>query len=131
MKQGRPTKINQSIIKELQSIILNGNYIEVACKYVGIDKKTFYNWLKRGEKAKSGLYKDFFHAMKKAESATEIKFLQDLLNGEKGWQSKAWFLERRFSERWGRDTAMSNDNKPSEIIINPVVYQSVSKDENE
>jgi hypothetical protein len=34
----------------------------------GIDRKTLLNWMKRGERERSGLYRDLFLAVERAES---------------------------------------------------------------
>ncbi len=47
-------KISEDKITAIRSALEDGHYREVACKLAGIDRKTLLNWLKRGEREKSG-----------------------------------------------------------------------------
>lgn len=100
---GRTTKLNperQAIIVEA---VREGNAIEVAAQAAGISHQTFYNWLERGEKAESGIYFEFFEAIKKAESEAEQYHVANIKKAsKKQWQAAAWWLERKFPDRWGR-----------------------------
>ena len=51
-------KITAEIIESISDALVAGHYREVACKLAGIDRKTLLNWLKRGERERSGLYRD-------------------------------------------------------------------------
>ena len=86
---------------KIASLIATGNYDVVVCGLIGIHTSTYYNWLSKGEKAKSGKYKEFFDKVKKAEAYRESKWIKDI-DGDPSWQSKAWLLERRYPERWGK-----------------------------
>jgi hypothetical protein len=103
----RPTKLTPQLQELLVEQIKKGNYIETACGVVGINKQSYYNWLGRGKKAKSGKFFDFFDAIKKAEDFAEAYLLQQILsaadNQEKPqWQAAAWMLERKHPDKWGR-----------------------------
>ena len=39
-----------------------------ACLYVGIVESTYYNWMSRAEKAKSGIYKEFLESVQEARN---------------------------------------------------------------
>lgn len=47
---GRPGILNQVLIDEIVKVIRAGNYIKVACQYVGISEAVYHKWVKRGEK---------------------------------------------------------------------------------
>jgi transposase len=98
---------NPKLNKELQEMICNlikrGVYIEVACEGVGIGKSTFYHWLQRGEKEKSGIYVDFLDAIKKAEAEAHVMYLDIIRKAAPDcWQAAAWYLERKYPHMWGR-----------------------------
>ena len=101
---GRNTKLTP----ETQALICNairaGNYNVVAAEYGGINEKTFYAWMKQGEAAKSGIYYEFCKAVKKAEADAETQRIARISKaGADGtWQADAWWAERKFPERWGR-----------------------------
>ena len=48
-KQGRPTKLTPELREEIVELLKAGNYIKTACAVVGINKTTFYQWLKKGK----------------------------------------------------------------------------------
>ena len=48
-----------------------------------------------------GLYLEFVEALKKSEATAEANLLS-IIQADPSWQSKAWILERRCPEHWGR-----------------------------
>lgn len=113
----RPSKLTPELAEKIASYISTGNYASVVCGLVGITETTYYSWLEKGRKAKSGKYLEFLESIKKAEAAREAKWIKDI-DGDPSWQSKAWLLERRYSERWGKKDIIKHqgDNE------NPITY---------
>jgi hypothetical protein len=102
--RGRKPKLTPELQQKLVSAIAAGNYIETACALVGIGTTTFYRWLELGSgpNARSP-YREFREAVKKAEAAAEAKRIQIITEAAKeDWKAAAWYLERRYPERWGR-----------------------------
>jgi hypothetical protein len=102
-KRGRPSKFNKATAEQILQFIRAGAYIETAASAAGIDKATFYAWLKKGANAKAGEYKDFHDAVTQAAAMAEVRDV--LLIGEaakESWQAAAWRLERKFPDRWGQ-----------------------------
>lgn len=100
---GRPSKFTPEIKKKLLDAIRAGNYYEPACAYAGIDYSTFRNWMKKGEKAKKGVFLEFFQEVRQAEAEAEARMV--LLwqkQMPENWPAIRDFLERRYPERWGR-----------------------------
>lgn len=64
----RPTKLTPDMQHMIITRLSAGSPIETTCDSVGITKQTFYNWLKQGEEAKSGIYFDFFDAVARAKA---------------------------------------------------------------
>ncbi len=63
-------KISEDTVTAIRSALEDGCYREVF-RLVGIawiDRKTLLNWLKRGERERSGLYRDLYLAVERAES---------------------------------------------------------------
>ena len=134
--RGRPSKLTPEIQEEILRVIKSGNYIETACAYVGINKSTFYEWLKRGAREKDRVaknprakvrksekpYVDFHNAVEKALAQAEIRDVAIIGKAaEENWQAAAWRLERKFPERWGRKDRfalehMGKDGGPIETI---------------
>lgn len=74
---------------------------------LGIGRRTFYTWLQKGEedyeRGVSSLYRQFYEAMEESRSIAETEAVKGILEaGKKQWQALAWFLERRYPERWGQ-----------------------------
>jgi predicted aldo/keto reductase-like oxidoreductase len=123
-KKGRPIKLTPELQEELVKVIRAGNYIETACAYVGINKTTFYDWLKRGAREKERLAKnpnarpkkseapfvELSNAIEKALAQAEIRDVAIIGKAaEENWQAAAWRLERKFPERWGRKERLTAD----------------------
>jgi hypothetical protein len=105
----RPSKLTDELLKELCAAIRWGAYISTACAYVGICEATYKNWKARGKRAKSGKYKRFLAAIKKAEADSEIHSVQGIRKaGKRHWQALAWLNERKFPERWRKRDPHAN-----------------------
>lgn len=119
---GRKTKLTDEIIQKICTVVAEGNYYKTAALSVGISEATFYNWKKRGEEVKSGKYLEFLELLKKAEAKSEAKYLgviKDAAN-DGTWQASAWWLERRYPDRWGKKDKhelTGKDGQPLERVI--------------
>lgn len=101
----RKLKLNKRMIKDAEKLLKGGNYVETICEYLGIGKSTWYRWLAEGEQANSGIKREFWDAIKKAEAEAEIRLVTDLQKIAKNnnqWQGIAWILERKYPDRWGK-----------------------------
>lgn len=100
---GRPSKINDEICEEIVKYIKAGNYPEVAASLAGIDRVTFYRWIKKGARAESGIHKEFCNSVKKAEDYAEAAAVERIRKaGKDNWQALAWWMERKHPDKWGR-----------------------------
>lgn len=106
---GRPTILNEEIIKQLYNCILIGMSILRACNYVGISKDTFYEWKKKGMANPDSIYGLLLENIAKAEAGGELKLISDIQK-DQSWQSKAWILERRYPEEWSKKETRKNVN---------------------
>lgn len=127
--RGRPSKLTPEIQEEILRVIKSGNYIETACAYVGINKTTFYDWLRKGAREKERVaqnpkarvkkdlqkYVDFSNAVDKALAQAEIRDVAIIGKAaEENWQAAAWRLERKFPDRWGRKEKYSLEHTGKE-----------------
>lgn len=108
---GRPTKLTEELIEDFGTLLSLGNYIETVCDFLGVERRTYNNWYAAGKK-KNGLYKKFFLTVKRAQADAEISLLAAVASGKPGWQSKAWMLERKGYDKWGRKQIMEVNDKP-------------------
>jgi len=83
---------------------VGGNESSVVAACAGIHRDTFYAWLERGQKAKTGPYSDFSDAIQKAQADAETRNVALIAKAAKDgtWTAAAWWLERKYPERWGR-----------------------------
>lgn len=101
-KNGRPSKLTADVQDKIVSAIRAGNYAETAAQYAGVDPTTYYRWMVKGEDGPD-LYRQFRHAVKAAESEAEV-YAETVLRKAMpdDWKAAAWYLERKFQDRWGR-----------------------------
>lgn len=101
---GRPTKLTPQVQARIVQAIVGGNDITVAAAYAGIHRDTFYYWLERGRAAKRGIYSDFSDAIEKAQADAETRNVALIAKAAQDgtWTAAAWWLERKYPERWGR-----------------------------
>lgn len=100
----RPRALTIDVQRKIIELLAAGNYLQVACEASGLTYDCFRHWQKRWEQDDpiAQEFADFFKAIKVAVSHGECKALGDVRHGQQGWQSAAWFLERRFPNRWGK-----------------------------
>ena len=104
---GRPTKLTPERHSRMVNAIKIGAYNYVAAAAAGIDEKTYANWMERGESdwehGKRTVFAAFFRDIKDAEGQAEIAHLAHIVKaGSQHWQARAWILERKWPNRWGR-----------------------------
>lgn len=97
--------------------------METAAAYAGISKDTFFRWLRKGARAKSGIYKDFHDAVEKALADAEVRDVMLIANAAAtDWKAAAWRLERKFPDRWGRKERLSADLNHSGQVVKREEY---------
>ena len=101
---GRPTKLTPQVQARIVQAIVGGNDITVAAAYAGIHKAQFYRWLEKGEQQQQGIYRAFRDAIQKAQADAETRNVALIAKAaqEGTWTAAAWWLERKYPERWGR-----------------------------
>lgn len=119
---GRPSKLTNETQDKIVQAISAGNYYEAACRYAGIDYRTFRLWMAKGEEARSGKFFQFFHAIRQAEARAEVRAVaQWQSHMPDSWQASRDFLARRHPQRWmqkERHELSGADGEPIEIEIN-------------
>jgi hypothetical protein len=87
---GRPTKLNDEVVKKLENIFKVGGTVEEACAYAGISKPTYYAWLKEDE--------SFLTKMEAAQHYADIvakNLVVKAITEDKDLESAKWWLDRR------------------------------------
>lgn len=129
-RTGPRSKCTDKTISEIAALVAEGNYVEQACKAVGIGQSTYYLWKEKGNDPnnKDKQYKKFVEAIEQAEALSEAKHVRNITRAAKTtWQASAWLLERKHGDRWGRKDKMNVEAETkSEVTIN---VQLVDEDE--
>ena len=113
---GRPTALTPDLQKIITDTIRQGNYAHVAAAAAGITEKTFYEWLQRGDRGEEP-FREFSEQVLISASEAE-KNMTDVLRAaatgtvEGDWKAGAWWLERRFPKRWGRQQRRAIGRNP-------------------
>ena len=115
---GMKTKLNHDLIKQIAKMVELGTPATYVAQAVDVDRTTWYKWLQRGEKDKSGIYFDLFNAVKKAEGRAiqrNVSIIQKAAINN--WQAAAWWLERRYPKEFGRKEKMDVSSEDGIRII--------------
>lgn len=116
----RQSKLTPETQKKIVDAISEGNYLVTAAAIGGVTYTTLNNWMKKGESASSGAYVEFLEAVKKAEAEAEALRVSRISKaGKEGnWQADAWYLERRYPDRWGKrvQEVTGKDGGPLEYV---------------
>ena len=114
----RPTKLTVETQERIIKAIKLGNYAETAACYAGVHKSTYYRWMERGKKAKSGKFREFYDAISQALAQAEVravKVIHDALEDDP--RAALRFLERRFPSRWGNKRKEDNPSTENPIEL--------------
>ena len=125
---------NPEVGSKIRASISVGMKYKDACAVAGVTERVFYYWKKRAEKtadklesgeltdakASECIYFQFFQSLKEAEAKAKLSLLSKIKT-DPSWQSKAWILERRYPDEWGRRekidlTAEINTNVHDELL---------------
>jgi hypothetical protein len=100
-RNGRPPKFTPEAREKILFAIRLGNYRKAAADYAGVGERTLSEWLTRGRDESAGPYADFLRDVLEAEQTAEIRALGVIQQAAKrDWKAAAWFLERKFPERY-------------------------------
>ena len=117
----RPTKLTPERQERLTEAIAQGMHYETACQIAGIDYSTFRKWMQRGEEDTSGLFFEFFEAVTRAEAEAEFHALGIWRAAmPNDWRAAQMFLERRYPQRWGRQTRV-DVNQEGRVQVNHTI----------
>lgn len=116
-KPGPKGKFTPARINKIIKAIKEGSPHETAAHFAGISTSTFYGWMEKGANAKSGLHLEFYEKVKQAEAHAEAERVRRINKaGREGdWKADAWYLERRYPDKWGRRVISGDLNHSGEV----------------
>ena len=127
-RTGRICRLTPELHAEIVKRIAAGNYPAVAAVSAGIGLSTFYRWLGKGKKKRSGPFFNLAQAVRKARADAEVQNIAIVRQAMKGgavlerkvtrrkdgtneiverlarpdWNAAMRHAERRWSNRWGK-----------------------------
>jgi hypothetical protein len=100
----RPEIISPELIEEICNYIAAGYSYAQSAKLAGIAESTFFRWKNLGQFGDADpAYQLFFIEVQEASEFSEGEALQLVRSAairERNWKAAAWFLERRFPEKY-------------------------------
>ncbi len=146
----RPTKLTYELIEEISNWLKMGYYQEDAATMVGISPSTYYEWMKKGDKATEkedekilgtgeespdslavsegieivDMFQEFSEAVKKARAEAEGAHIRNIRRASDNgvWQASAWWLERSFPKKWGKRSSLEIGGEGGEPIKFQISY---------
>lgn len=135
-------KFNEDIRETIYDLVSKGyTYMDI-CDVCDISTQTFYNWMNRGKKAKSGKYKEFYSTVEKCKVERKNNLKEELLylgRAKEDWRSIAWMLERGYDDEFARPEVKIKQtvDAKAEVEVNPwaevqkIIIESGKKSDDE
>lgn len=94
----------EKLVPVILDHIRNGSFIAEACEAAGLDKSTFRKWRKEDPA--------LFPLLKKAKAEQLASMIANIKQaGQKEWAANAWYLERRYPEKFAKKTIVVGPRK--------------------
>jgi transposase len=98
----RPTKLTEAVTDDLVVLLAAGVPVSVAPRSVGVSRGTLDRWLREGE-LHGRVEQARAAGPVSSETVTEARLVVLLARAAQfDWKAAAWWLERRWPERWAR-----------------------------
>jgi hypothetical protein len=130
-KASTPT-LTDELIETIAQAIRVGSYVETAVALAGVSKDSFYRWLRQAESDDANeMTVKLSDAVKKALAEAEKRDLDviDKAAQEGEWTAAAWRLERKFPNKWGRQSKVQLEH--TGMDGGPIEIQSMTDEEME
>jgi hypothetical protein len=103
---GRPKSLTEDIAIGMAVVVSQGNHLSIAARKFNVDPKLALRWMSLGKKFPDGIYNLFRALVLDAEVEGERRAVEAVLKAgyDGDVEQLKWFLERRFPERWGKNT---------------------------
>ncbi len=101
---GRKSKLTKEIIEKVKEYLKKGVFIKIICQLIGINRDTFYSWLKQGKQDKdnnkNSLYSEFTDTYNENVDYALFFHLQNIekLASEGNLQASIFYLKTRYPE---------------------------------
>jgi len=131
-RKDQPRKFTPEIAMRIIQYLGGGCYLETAAMAAGIGKVTLHEWINRA-RLKDGEQKNGhgggtpeLRAWKKeldrAMAMAEARAVSGImLAGQRSWQAYAWYLERRYPDRWRQKNSFIPENPDGTPVAESMV----------
>ena len=113
----RPEKISAQLIEAICEDIAKGYSYDQAALNNGVAASTFFRWMLKGKQTDvDPIYREFVELVEEASNFSEPEALQLIRSSAKidrNWKAAAWFLERRFPEKYAKKSAADSQRDES------------------
>ena len=117
---GRPSKLDNAMITKFADCIRKGVPFNYDCGYCYITPTIARVWMDQGESDLGNgvetLHSIFFLSIKKAEAEFITNSTECISRGDKGWQGRAWLLERTRQETYQQHQVIE-PGKDGKVIV--------------
>ena len=105
----RPTKLTPEASEAIVKALAIGGTRKDAAGAAGVVYTTFLDWMEAGEKAKSGMFHEFYNACTKTEHAARLKYTSVIAQAANAgdWRAAMEYLKRRDRDNWGDNTPVA------------------------
>lgn len=98
-----PAPPDERLVDDLAAKLREGNYIDTACKAVGLARSTYYAWCAHGAANPDGPFGQFYRRCERALAEAEAELVGTIKTAAgKDWKAAAWILERTRPEQYAR-----------------------------
>ena len=129
---GRKSKLTDKAKREILQVISVGGSKSLAAKHAGITLMSLLNWLKRGEQANKGAFRDFYLEFRQAEARPDILAMGIVSKAVKEGDvaSARWWLEKRAG--WGQreEPAVQISITPENMSVTQLLQEAESVSQN-
>lgn len=107
-----------AIAAKLVELISAGMSRERACRAIGVGARTLRDWLTRERRGDATYGNDLGERLQQAEAKAEGDALDQIRAAARdgAWQAAAWYLERRYPDRYGRREPRERNRKPTQEV---------------
>ena len=114
---GRKTKLTPEVQEIIVDGINAGLTLGLTCARAGVARSTFYDWLEKGEAAKSGVLMEFSDTVSRARADSAMRLVSQItLQAPTDWRAAAFLLERRFPDDYGKRSEITGkDGGPVKV----------------
>lgn len=115
---GRKSKLTKELIEIVKEYLKTGVFIKIICQFIGINRDTFYSWLKQGDKDKKEnkitLYSEFSDTYKHNKDYALIFHLENIqkIASKSNLQASIFYLKTRYPQYFSDNPELRKQKKP-------------------